>query len=326
MSSVATPRTSARLSGKADQAKKPVRSPVKKSGKTSQDEGMGLKVLLAVSTVIHLMCMIWTITLPVGSLIPAAAICVHVPAMAVMAFAHSVHHIGAKQSALFMLVIVVIEWSWEQMNVWYDGFIFGNLSYSDTMVGPKLIDIPIIVPLAFAALCWPAFVITNILLHNHPIKLVGPSTVSNWLAHLWRCAIFAFIHTAWSPCVEPVVAKFGAFGYPHVGSAGGGEWLPGTFFSIPFSEFKGWWVMAFVSILSYSIIGPLVSPLPASKPVDLLVDSTPLVLFGGFAAWLIVRPVDPVAGMFALFTMGLCIFQCFYKIVFVATDGKNKKY
>lgn len=281
-----------------------------------------LKVLLGVSTLIHSVCMVWTCLLPPDQqLIPAAAIVVHVPSMIIMAFTHSVHHIGVKQSLAFFVVVVVIEWSWEQVNVWSNGLIFGMLQYHDTLIGPKLIDIPFIVPLAFAALCWPAFVITNILLHNHPVKVAAKEP---FIALVWRCAIFAFIHTAWSPCVEPVVVKHGAFGYPTVGH-GGGAWEQGTFFSIPLSEFRGWWLMAFTACLVYTLLVAPRLAMPPPKPVDALVDATPLILFGGFALWLIVKPIDPVAGMFALFTMGLSILQCMYKILFVVSSEPAAK-
>ena len=61
--------------------------------------------------------------------------------------------------------------------------------------------------------------------------------------------------------------------------------------------------MAFTACLVYTVLVAPLLPLPPPKKVDVLVDSTPLILFGGFATWLIVKPIDPVAGMFALWTM-----------------------
>ncbi len=130
-----------------------------------------LKLALSVATAIHVACMAWTISLPMGQLIPAPFIMLHVPAMLLMAFAHCVHHLGTSQSLGFFLTVTAIEWIWEQTNISFGGIIFGSLSYHDSLIGPKLGAIPVIVPLAFAAICWPAFVITNLLLHGHPVKV-----------------------------------------------------------------------------------------------------------------------------------------------------------
>jgi len=81
--------------------------------------------------------------------------------------------------------------------------------------------------------------------------------------------------------------------------------------------------MAFTSILAYTLLAPLMT-LPAKKPVGVLMESTPLILFGGFAAWLVVKPIDPIAGMFALWTMGLSIIQCLYKILYSQPEAQTK--
>lgn len=276
---------------------------------------------LAIATVIHVVCMAWTISLGPGQIIPSWAICFHVPAMVLMAFAHSVHHIGLKQAAGFFGTIVVVEWVWEQLNVSYDGFIFGNLSYHDSLIGPKVGDIPFIVPFAFAALCWPAYVMVNLILHGHPIKTSGAE--DSLLALVWRCAIFSFVHSAWSLSVEPLIFKFGAFGYPKLG-APGGTWIPGTWFGVPYTEFRGWWLMAFFGVFVYSrFVAPFLT-MPPQKPLCRIVDSSPLVLFGGFAVWLVVNNIDQVVGAFALWTMGVSLLQAAYKIAFAEECGHDE--
>jgi len=277
-----------------------------------------LRSALLLCTFVHLFCIGWTISLPMGQLIPPWAICFHVPAMVLMAFSHALHHMGARQSLAFFALVTAVEWSWEQLNASFGGFIFGPLAYHDTLIGPKLMDIPVIVPLAYAAIAWPATAMVNVMLHDHPVVRSGAH--EPLLHFVWRCAIVSTVHTAWSFGVEPLCIKFGAMHYTDHPVTG--TWQPGTFWGVPFTEFRGWWLMAlFALTLHGRLVAPRL-PLPPAKALDLVIDSTPCLLYGGFAAWLVVRAIDPVAGAFSLFTMGLCIVQAGYKtVVLCAKDA-----
>ena len=160
--------------------------------------------------VIHVVCMLWTTAQEPGVLLPPLGVIVHVAAITVLAATHALLHLGVRSACVFMAVCVTIEWTCEQLNVSYDGFIFGRLAYSD-QIGPKLGDIPIIVPFAYASLVWPSVVITSLLLHERVCYL--SSKGESWVRMAARSVLTAMVHTAWSPSVEPLVLKFGALTY-----------------------------------------------------------------------------------------------------------------
>lgn len=75
--------------------------------------------------------------------------------------------------------------------------------------------------------------------------------------------------------------------------------------------------MAFTCCVLYSRFLAPVIEMPPKKPCSLIIDSSPLVLFGGFCVWLVVCNIDPVVGLFALWTMGLPILLTLYSVLFV---------
>ena len=84
------------------------------------------------------------------------------------------------------------------------------------------------------------------------------------------------------------------------------------------SEFRSWYLMAFVMVYVFSRLG---SP-PAHRKPAVAVDSAPLVLFGMFALWLTVRPLDNIGGLFTAFTMAFSVAMAAYKLVLLAKGGK----
>jgi len=227
----------------------------------------------------------WTMAQEPGVLLPPLGIVFHVTAITILASSHALLHLGGRNALIFMTWCVAVEWTLEQINVWYDGCIFGRLTYSD-QAGPKLIDIPIIVPFCFASLVWPSIVIASLLLHERVVHLgaVGESA----LRSAARAALIAAIHTMWSPSVEPLVVRQGALTYTDTPpSAGADPRGPvGTFLFVPMSEFKSWFLMALLMVHGFQLAG---LPLPPPRRPRLALDSAPLVLFGMFALWLSAR-------------------------------------
>jgi len=271
---------------------------------------------IGASALVHVVSMLWTIAQEPGTLLPPLGIIVHVIAITVLAASHAVLHLGTRNAAIFMALCVAWEWTWEQINVSYDGVIFGRLAYDDHLAGPKLGDIPIIVPFCFASLIWPSVVIASLLLHDRVCYLISPSP-EPLLRTAARCALMALVHTAWSPCVEPFAIAMGVFKYldtpPEESSDPRGQ--VGTFMFVPMSEFRGWFYMAFGMIFAFTKMN---LPLPAPRRLSVLVDSAPLVLFGMFALWLTLRPLDNIGGLFAMFTMTFSVCMAAYKLSLIA--------
>jgi len=250
--------------------------------------------------------MVVSIVLPAGSFLPMPAIIVHVGAMISIAVLHAIYHIGLKGAGLFFSVVIAIEWCCEQINVSFDGIVFGHVIYKDALLGPKLGDIPLVVPLAFAALCWPTYVLINLILKNSVVFRDRDEKI--WSV-MWRCLLYAMANASWSFAVEPACLKMGFYYYTaHVGD-------PNTFFGVPMSEFRGWTVMAFFQFfIFFGLLAPRLN-LPAERPVHRLVDAAPLILFGGFAAFLTLNPIHSAIGAVTLWTMGLLVLLSSYKLI-----------
>ncbi len=67
----------------------------------------------------------------------------------------------------------------------------------------------------------------------------------------------------------------------------------------------------------YFVYGKFVAPrieMPKERAVDPWIDSIPYLLYGGFAVFLTVDPVDAGVGMAVLWTMGLYTLMSIYKL------------
>lgn len=215
--------------------------------------------------------------------------------MAGIAVLHSLRHLGVKHALLYFGVIVLVELTLEQVNIWTHGGVFGELKYPDQYFGPKIGDVPVAVPLAMCAINWPTYVIVNLILFR---RVVMSSRQLGVVAALAHCAILATMHTAWSFCAEPMALANGILYRPTVGDHSGV-----THWGVPVVEFCGWWLMAFVQFAIFSFIVARVAGLPAEKPVHRWVDSAPLVLYGGTALLLLANPINNDLAIGTVFTM-----------------------
>lgn len=272
----------------------------------NSSDRLALRVL-GLCTAVHVaFSLVYVFVLPAGRVLPPTFAVMHVAAMIFMAGYHSVRHIGAKAAALFFGMMVVLEWMAEQINISGSGWVFGHVIYDDHLVGPKLGDVPVIVPVAFAALVWPTFVMVNLLLEERVVVLRQREGL---VPLAWRCALYALVHTAWSFAIEPTCLATGLYRYTALHGA-----EPGTFFGVPMSELRGWSILAFIQFFTYSrFVAPRLT-LPPPRPIDLRVDLTPFLLYGGFALFLVLKPVTPAVGAVTLWTMGFYMIASSYKL------------
>lgn|GEM_PF-1889122 len=212
-----------------------------------------------------------------------------------IAVLHSVRHLGVRYALMYFAIIVVIELIFEQVNIWSAGKVFGELSYPDNYFGPKILDIPIAVPLAMCAINWPTYVLVNIILFR---RVVVTSKNMGVIAAVFHCAILATLHTAWSYCAEPMALANGILHRPTIGDNSGL-----THWGVPWVEFRGWWLMTFLQFMVFSFVLARVFKLPAEKPFSPVLESAPLVMYGGIALLLLINPVNQDLAIGTVFTM-----------------------
>jgi uncharacterized membrane protein len=269
-------------------------------------KGWFYKVLLAL-TLVQVVSIATMIVLPTGQTLPAHWGIVQASAMLLMVVLHAVHHIGGKQALAFFAVCVIGEWTCEQINISFGGIFFGHLIYDDVLVGPKIGDVPFVVPFTVGAFMWPPLVIGSIMLHERAVVVAEKG--EGFIRLVFRCAIFAMIHVAWLFGIEPTAMKMGL--YEYVGLTIDS---PNTFYGVPMSEVLGWSLMAFGMYFVYcKFLAPRFE-MPKERVVSPWVDSIPYLLYGGFALFLTVDPVDSGVGMAVLWTMGLYTLMSIYKL------------
>lgn len=148
---------------------------------------------------------------------------------------HSTSAIGWKRTFAFFITSAFISWIYEEIGV-RTGLIYGSYVYSD-MLGPKLGNVPIVVPLAWFMMIYPSWLIAGTLLGSF-------SKVEIWKAILTRSFVAAVVMTMWDVVMEPSMAARGNW-----------IWLDrGSYFGVPMQNFVGWILTTFTVYLVTELI------------------------------------------------------------------------
>ena len=136
------------------------------------------------------------------------------------------------------------------------GFPYGSYTYADTL-GPTLLGVPFLVPLAWLMMAWPSWVLAD--------RLARP--VRAGLRRPVRVAVAAAVFAAWDVVLDPQMVQAGYWTW-----ADPSPGLPGID-SVPLTNLAGWLLAGAVLM---SLLDVLVSR--ASVPgTPLIGDAAPLV-------------------------------------------------
>ncbi|WP_238420568.1 carotenoid biosynthesis protein [Gordonia sp. 'Campus'] len=118
------------------------------------------------------------------------------------------------------------------------GFPFGTYEYTDGL-GLKAFGVPVLVPLAWIMMSWPALVVTR--------RLVGALGVSGAATRPIIAVVGAYALTAWDVFLDPQMVDQGnwAWRYPEPS-------LPGVA-DIPLTNFAGWLLVSFLMIAALDL-------------------------------------------------------------------------
>ncbi len=155
--------------------------------------------------------------------------------------------LGYRHAFIFLGLGALIGFSMEYMGV-QTGSIFGPYKYSN-LLGFKIGGVPWVIPLCWFALVYFAHVITNLIIYAHPV------TQSKTLLH---SAIISFltaiVATGMDMALDP------ALSHPDVNA-----WIwttGGQYFGVPFKNFQGWVITAFLIDFGYRLYSHKRSPQP----------------------------------------------------------------
>ncbi|WP_205471807.1 carotenoid biosynthesis protein [Nocardioides sp. SYSU D00038] len=108
------------------------------------------------------------------------------------------------------------------------GLPFGDYSYAGTL-GPEVLDVPALVPLAWVMMAWPALAVAR--------RLVG------WRGRVATVLVGAWALTAWDVFLDPQMVDLGHWTWADPTPA-----LPGVT-GIPLTNFAGWLVVSALVVL-----------------------------------------------------------------------------
>jgi uncharacterized membrane protein len=187
------------------------------------------------------LAMLYLVTLPIYCLLhvtnqtralgPATA-CTVVLLFGVSA-AHLVETRGIRRAFAMVAIAFTITLGFELVGV-ATGLVYGSYSYTDQL-GPKVLGlVPIVVPVAWLMMLYPAYETATIVLPNMTGAVVQPV----------RAVVAAFAMTAWDLSLDPRMVRDGNWFWNN----------GGAYFGIPLSNFAGWLLTACVIYALWQVI------------------------------------------------------------------------
>jgi uncharacterized membrane protein len=181
----------------------------------------------------------------------------------------------------FFATSAVVSYLMEEIGV-RTGFIFGAYHYSDQL-GPKIGHVPLLIPLAWFMMIYPAWVVAETLVSG-----VDTRSVPGLAAH---SIVAALVMTAWDVAMDP-------------GMAAAGNWIwdkGGAYFGVPRHNYLGWLLTTF---LVYLLAGLLLRGSIHKASETRFFASLPLFVYGLFAVRYMTSNTVPALQLIALFSMG----------------------
>lgn len=166
-------------------------------------------------------------------------------ALAAAAAWHATVVRGPGWSTRFVATVVLVSLLAEAVGV-ATGVPFGDYAYADTL-GPAILGVPILVPLAWLMLAYPAYLCGQ--------ALLGPRL--GWLAAAWTLV-------AWDVFLDPQMVEAGHWAWSHDGPEMPG--IPG----IPAINYVGWLATAVVMMVTAGLVTGRAGPPAGRLPHDLL--------------------------------------------------------
>jgi putative membrane protein len=177
-------------------------------------------------------------------------------------WASAAHLLGARAALRFVLIAVPCGWLAEELGSSY-GWFFGDNTYTDVL-GPRVGDVPFVIPLMWFALTYGAYVIANLIVWQAP---VDGATSTGWQMVLALLA--AMVVTAWDMGADPY--------FVFVLKAWIMKMQDGWWFGETVQGFAGWMGVSFVIGLAFRLTGHPRPALPAARRHVIV----PLGIYGG---------------------------------------------
>ncbi len=197
--------------------------------------------------------------------------------------------LGARNASMFAALGLGLGWFAEQMGS-SRGWFFGRYTYTDVL-GPRLGDVPLAIPLMWFALCFVGFILANLILWRQPI-----SRATNWPNTLLTALLAAMLVTAFDLGADPY--------FVFVLKAWIMQKTDGGWFGETLQGFAGWMLISFLIVLVFQRL-MRVEPMPLAPARLKFAAALPIGIYAGGMVFqmLFGHPIETRA--VALFAMGI---------------------
>jgi len=207
-------------------------------------------------------------------------------------FASASSLLGRRAAVVLAVLAPAVGWFAEQTGSTY-GWFFGSYTYTEVL-GPRLGEVPIVIPLMWFALAYTGYVFANLIVWQTPgdgATSVRRSVVMAFLA--------ALIVTAFDLGADPYMV-YGLKAWIM-------EKTDGWWFGETLQGFVGWMLVAFSIVFSFRLLLRRL-PARAGAPPGLGWLLVPFVLYGGLMLFQATQGVPVETRTIALFAMGIPLF------------------
>jgi len=150
---------------------------------------------------------------------------------------HGIERLGRGKALLLLGVTAGISLLFECVGV-ATGLVYGPYAYTERL-GVKVLGlVPLIIPVAWFMMSYPAFIITS--------RVVKPQE-NVWAWRVSFAAVGALVMTAWDVAMDPMMVAAGHWVWQN----------PGPFFGIPLQNYWGWWLTIFVAFLTFLTVAKI---------------------------------------------------------------------
>ncbi len=176
---------------------------------------------------------------------------------------HAAYLLGWKQTLAFFLFSAVVSWIFEELGV-LTGMVYGNYYYT-AMLGPKLGEVPILIPLAWFMMIYPSFIIANLIAEG---KAIVHDTGMGTIIRL--SLLSAMVMTAWDLLIDPVLSgpDYRAW-----------IWVDGgPYYGVPAQNYVGWILTTFTIYFCFRLFEKRF-PVSGRNKVTTAIIAMPLVAY-----------------------------------------------
>lgn len=196
---------------------------------------------------------------------------------------------GMRTAWIFLALAAPIGWFAEQMGSTF-GWFFGSYTYTDVL-GPRLGDVPLVIPLMWFGLCHVGFVMASLVLWRQP----APPR-AGWKTGALTALMGAMVVTAFDLGADPY--------FVYVLKA----WImaekDGDWFGETVRGFEGWMLVSFVIVALFQAIARPKLVTPTAHPAR-FAALVPVLVFTGFIVFQVTQAQPVALRVIAFFAMGI---------------------